>query len=439
MTLLDRLAERLRTLPRAVSESSPIAVALSGGIDSVTLLAAVHAIGLSRGLRCIHINHQLHSQADDWARFCCDLAERLGIEIACRKVRCEPRGQGLEAAARDARYAALASELRESEILLTAHHGDDQLETLLYRLMRGTGVDGLRGIRGFESFGRGYLARPLLTESRAAIADQARAMGLQWCEDPSNENARFDRNFLRQAVVPALLERWPRAGAAAARFADAAEDAAELAGALALADLDGVSALDCLPAARLARLSGARQRNVLRFALRSLQLPVPDAAALQRICGLLDEPAQAAVVEWPGGAARMHRASLYLCGARAPVGVGEFDLSLLRACEIADGRLLLERAPAPALPDAWVREGLRVRFRRGGEEFQPAGRQRPTALREWMRTQDLLPWMRDRVPLIYRGQDLVAVADLCVSESAIAAGGDAGGWRIAWQDRPRIS
>lgn len=437
-TLLDRLAERLRSAPVTITEVTPIAVALSGGVDSVVLLAAVHRIGIYRRLRCIHVDHQLHEDSADWARFCSGFAAQLDIEFRGCVVQCETHGDSVEAAARHARYAALAAELRADEVLLTAHHADDQLETLFYRLVRGTGVDGLRGIREFEPFGCGYLMRPFLTETRAAILEQARAMGLRWLEDPSNADTRFDRNYLRQSVLPPVLARWPRAGQAAARFAASAGDSAELAEALAVADLDGSDTLERLPLERIADLTPARRRNIVRYAVRQLGLPMPDAAALDRICALAAPGSGQTVVEWPGAEARRHARALYLHCAGAPVPDGELQLLPDKPCVLAQGRLELERAAAPALPEEWVRSGLAVRFRAGGEQFQSAGSSRAQPLREWMRTHGVLPWMRDRIPLLYHGDDLVAVADLGISAAAAAAGA-AGGWRVVWRERPRTS
>lgn len=443
-TLLDRLAERLRSAPAAITAATPVAVAVSGGIDSMVLLSAVHEIGTYSRLRCIHIDHQLQADSAQWAEFCSDRAAQLEVEFVSRVVECDTGGNSIEAAARTARYAALAGELIDGEVLLTAHHADDQLETLLYRLVRGTGITGLRGIRAFEPLGCGYVMRPLLTETRAEIRALAQTMAVQWREDPSNAEQRFDRNYLRHSVLPGVIDRWPRAGQAAARLVASADDAAELAAELALADLGGTDTdewqrPDCLPLERLAGLSAARQRNVLRFAVQRADLPVPDAAALERIRALLGPAGSPATVEWPGAEAHRHAPGLYLRRARRPVPDAERALVPEQPCDVADGRISLERSPAPALPDAWVRGGLTVRFRVGGERFQPAGSARPQLLREWMRSNNLLPWMRDRVPLIFHGQELVAVADLGISESAATAGNAAGGWRVAWQDRPRTS
>ncbi len=438
-TLLDRLAERLRSAPGGMTPATPVAVALSGGVDSVLLLAAICRLGWLERLRCIHIDHQLHEDSAQWSQFCRDYAAERGVDIACRVVHVEAGGEGLEAAARRARYAALAAEMHADEILLTAHHGDDQLETLLYRLVRGTGVDGLRGIRACEPFGPGWLMRPLLQETRAEILSAAQALGLRWLEDPSNQDLRFDRNYLRRAVLPAVLERWPLAGQAAMRFAAAAGDSAELSEALAQSDLAGVAMLDCLPLPILAALSPARQRNALRYALAQQHLPMPSAAALQRICALIDEQAESGVTQWPGAEARSFAGALYLRAAIADVDDAVLPLAPDQPCRLGQGSLALEPAmQAPSVPDEWVRAGLQVRFRSGGEQFHAAGLARPLPLGEWLRTRDVLPWMRDRLPLVYHGSELVAVADLAISAAAAEAVGTGGGWLLHWHDRPRI-
>jgi len=434
--LLDRLAGQLARAP--VNDAGYL-VALSGGVDSVVLLAAAVRLGLGPRLRCIHVDHQLHADSADWAQFCCDYAAGLGVAAKSRIVRCAPEnGQGLEAAARSARYAVFIDELRPREVLLTAHHADDQLETVLYRLVRGTGVDGLRGIRNFAPLGAGYVLRPWLAVTRQEILEQARAWSLRWIEDPSNADTRYDRNFLRCDLLPDLTRRWPGARQAAARLAAAAEDAAEIGIALAQADIGALESFDRLALSRLSGLSDARLRNALRYAIREVGLPIPDAAALERIC-LLARPDSARTAAWPGAEAHRYENALYLCPARQAEPEFAADLRPGAICPVAEGRLELEPADAPALPDAWVRHGLTVRFRTGGERFEPERGGRARELREWMRERRLLPWMRDRIPLVYHGSELVAIADIEISAQAAEAAGERGGWRIAWRDRPRTS
>ena len=445
-TLLDRLARELaqhgsghgtRQTAAYGEATAGFVVALSGGVDSVTLLAAMRRLGLDVPVRAVHVDHGLHPDSGNWAEFCRSIARRLGVDLQVRAVDCSERaGESPEAVARAARYAAFAEMLQADEVLLSAHHADDQLETQLYRLLRGTGVDGLRGVRTVGSVAGVRLVRPFIACTRAQILDQAQQWGLEWLEDPANDDQRFDRNFLRHGVLPGLRARWPGAAHAAVRLAAAAQDSAELTQALAELDLRDAGELDCLPLAAFGGLSEARRRNMLRYATRSLALPLPDAEALERIVALTFDDSTAASAAWPGAQAHRHAGSLYLRTAGAALR-GSLPLLPDQQCVVGDGELTLVPSDAPALPASWVRAGLQVRFRSGGERFHAAGSARGCELREWMRVNGLLPWMRDRIPLVFCGEELVAVADLGLSAAASAASQNEGGWRVVWRDRPR--
>ena len=189
-----------------------IAVAFSGGLDSTVLLAAICRLTPRPEVRALHIDHGLHPDSGAWEGHCKALAASLGVGFGSLQCPVEPvQGESLEARARAVRYRALAELLAPGEILVTAHHADDQLETLMLRLMRGTGVKGLRGIAPLQPFGAGFLARPLLAISREDILAAAREWDLEWIEDPSNRDTRFDRNYVRAELIPRITKRWPAA------------------------------------------------------------------------------------------------------------------------------------------------------------------------------------------------------------------------------------
>src|SRR5690606_28052239 len=218
--------------------------------------------------------------------------------------------------ARRARYAALAAELAPGEILLTAHHADDQLETLLLRLLRGTGVRGLRGILPVARLGRSLVARPLLGFTRAELAAVADRWGLEWLEDPSNRSLDFDRNLIRTRLAPIIRERWGDSAAhRASRLADAMRDAESILDDVARRDLaDAGAERGRVPLAPLRALGDARQRNALRRAIRDAGLPMPDARRLDALRRAIGSGPDDAVrrVEWRGAEARVHRDRLYL-------------------------------------------------------------------------------------------------------------------------------
>ena len=188
-----------------------IVVAFSGGLDSTVLLHAVVESVVDRGrVLALHVNHGLNPRADEWQRHCSSVGGALGIAHAELRVTVGSHDSP-EASARDARYAAFREFLVAGDALWLAHHRDDQAETLLWKLMRGGGVAALAGMPESRSLGAAYLRRPLLDVSRADIAAWAGAHDLRWVDDDSNENARFDRNFIRRDVMPVLHRRWPDA------------------------------------------------------------------------------------------------------------------------------------------------------------------------------------------------------------------------------------
>ncbi|MGA9421862.1 MAG: tRNA lysidine(34) synthetase TilS, partial [Rhodanobacteraceae bacterium] len=195
---------------------APLLAAFSGGLDSSVLLHAFarSAGARKRGLRAVHVDHRLHGESTSWARHCRGFADALGVEliVCATDVKREP-GLGLEANARRARYAEIESVLAPGEILALAHHRDDQAETVLLKLLRGAGPEGLAGMRAWRRFGAGFAWRPLLDLPRAALLAYARQHALVWIDDPSNADTRIGRNFLRHALLPELAQRWPHSAA----------------------------------------------------------------------------------------------------------------------------------------------------------------------------------------------------------------------------------
>jgi len=415
-----------------------LCVALSGGADSVALLAALVSLRKTqpswrtRALRAVHVHHGLRPAADEWARHCRALCRQLGVPLSVRRVSVpRRRGRSLEAEARNARYAALATGLRQGEWLLTAHHEDDQLETLLLQLMRGAGVAGLAGMPRLAIFESGHLVRPLLGESRATLEQWLRVHGITWIDDDSNVDERFDRNYLRQRVVPLLRARWPAASTVAARSAAHLGEARELLEALAASDLVevGIDAGRLVDLDRLRTLSVARQRNLLRHWLLQRGLKVPDAVHLERIRTELPAARRDAQprVRWSGGEVRRFRGRLYALASPSTPSVGArggttrlwrwrrqptFDLGagrgVLRLIADAEGPLAARSLPAT----------LRAGMRGGGEKMvmERGGPRR--AVKELLRLAELPPWEREGLPVLYaveHADEIVAVGDLFVA------------------------
>jgi len=419
-------------------------VAFSGGLDSTLLLAALCRLGLRERLRAAHVDHALQPQSAEWSKHCTGIAAELRVEFTAVRVDVErAAGFGLEAAARDARYGALGTLLAPGEVLLTAHHADDQFETLLLRLLRGSGVRGLRGIIDFGPFGPGFLGRPLLGFTRAELREQALAWQLEWLEDPSNRESRHDRNFLRLAVLPQLLERWPAAAHNAVRLAEQMSEAEEILDTVAAADAATLVEPARLPQVVLAALAPPRQRNLLRHLVRRAGLAVPSAQKLDELRrALLDARREAQPwVRWPGGEGRVFRGQLYLLPALPPRSAPDYRAIVHARGQWTgpEGELAFVPAGGEAgLPEAWFDEGLTLRFREGGERLRLLDRAHRQSLKHCFQAAGVVPWMRSRVPLLYRGEQLVAVGDLWLAHEVRLADAAEPRWRVRWTCHPPV-
>lgn len=412
-------------------------VAYSGGLDSHTLLHAMAGLRPQlpgAELHAIHINHALQTHAQQWAEHCAEVCAALHIPCHAVQVNAAPAaGESPEAAARRARYQALAAVMHHGDALLTAHHRDDQAETLLLQLLRGAGPHGLAAMPACAAFTAGVHLRPLLEFTRAQLHHYATQHNLKWIEDPSNFGIHYDRNYLRQEIMPRLAARWPAVSGAFARSARHAADAAHLLEVLAHSDLEQVAAgRDTLSVTQLKTLDQARQRNLLHAWFKRLHLPLPAAVHIEHI--LSDVVAAAAdrepCVRWPGAELRRYRDLMY---ALAPLATHDSAAALpwdmQGALALPGGLGTLHALPAmgTGLKAALCRDpAITVRFRRGGEYCRPAGRGHTHELRKLFQEAGIPPWQRERIPLLYVGPDLAAVGDLWVCEPFQAAADESG-------------
>ena len=418
-------------------ESEPVGrwlVAYSGGIDSSVLLHSLKGARGAAQILAIHFDHGLQPQSGQWSAHCAGQAAALGIEFVEAELRLtEKPGRSLEASAREARYAELAKLTRPGDVVVTAHHADDQLETVLLRLLRGSGVRGLTAIHSVSCCGKGRLARPLLEFSRPEIETEARRIGLEWLDDPSNMDTRFDRNFLRHECLPRLRARWPRAGRVASRLARQMGEAEAVLEEIAIDDLGGDVDAARIPLELLGGLSEPRLNNALRHAVRSLGLPVPDARQLAELRKALSarDDAESRVC-WPGAEGRVYQRQLYLM---APIEAFELEGGKVGAegsWQFAAGELRLEETDDYGIPDRWARQGIGVHFRRGGERFRPYGSKHSKRLKQWFQDAGIVPWMRAAVPLLSCDERIIAVADLVLADGLPQGADDGPFWRPVW-------
>ena len=424
---LGRIQQRLQLTP----SPGRYWIAYSGGLDSQVLLHLLVKAGLNSALTAVHINHQLQAEAEHWEQHCRLQAQALGVSFRALKVdaRAAP-GESPEAAARDARYQALQSLMQPNDVLVTAQHQTDQAETLLLQLLRGAGPAGLAAMPLRKRFGPGWLLRPLLDVSRAEILAYAKAQGLPWIEDSSNAESRFDRNFLRHQVMPILRQRWPGAEKTLARSALLAGEAAELLTELAQEDFARVAEGGNLSLSKLTALSAQRQANLLRYCLKSLGLPLPSHAQMAQVLEQLASarPDTQICVSWPGCEIRCFRGWVY---ALAPSA--DFDTSQIIPWRAPDlplqavgiGQLEWIKSDDGGLAQQHLYD-LSVRFRQGGERFHPVGRKHGQSLKKLLQEAAIPSWERDRLPLIYSGEQLIWVSGLGPHVDYAAPAGQAG-------------
>jgi tRNA(Ile)-lysidine synthase len=418
-----------------------LCVALSGGVDSMALLHAAQALTAAEprlALRALHVDHGLQPESAQWAEVCRRQCEALGVPLRVLELRLQiPKGASIEAEARRARYRAMEAVLEPGESLLTAHHADDQLETVLLQLFRGAGVAGLAAMPRAAALGEGPHLRPLLGVERAQLEDYASRVGLGWVEDPMNRQSRYDRSYLRHEVLPTIRARWPSVartvGRSAGHFA-AAQGLLE-----GLAQADGATLVDDqgrLEIAGLMALPRERQLNVLRWWIVEQGLGVPSAARLESI--LLDAvPARQdaqPVVTWPTGEIRRYRGRLYAMAPLPEPPSGEWMIEPGQALIIEGvGQLELVAARGAGFSAARCSGPFAVRFRQGGERLRPVGQVLEKPLQQIFQEAGIVPWRRGRLPMLFSGERLVAVGEQWIAAEAAAGPGETG-YAIRWVD-----
>lgn len=423
------LLSRLECCEQLVS-AGQIQVAYSGGLDSTVLLHLVHTMKtagtLSGEVSAIHIHHGLQQQADAWLSHCELFVRQLQLPFLFRKVQvATDSSSSPEEAARTARYAAFSDLLPKGALLLQAHHQDDQAETLLLHLLRGSGTRGLAGIPASRTVGKGWLLRPLLNCTRAQLEAYAAAHALTWITDHSNQDQRYERNFLRHSVIPQLKEHWPGMLATFSRSTVLCAEADELNTALAALDFaaaqGAVSNRLSLP--QLASLSPPRIRNLLKYWVgmhkEALQgTDITHQALLHTLNDLVPAAADASpVIGWGPKHLRLElrrfQDTLYLLSPMPAVPASmHWDTreELTLPGQLGSLRYASAATQSAALPQ------LEIRFRKGGEALRISARPNKS-VKKLLQESAVPPWLRDCVPLIYRDDTLLAVADIFLSAS----------------------
>lgn len=424
ISLVDHLRRALDDVPGA-----PLVVAYSGGPDSTALLHALAGQMPRPTLRALHIDHGLHADSATWAVHCRRVCDSLDVPIEVVRVTVDlTRGEGIEAAARRARHDAFASALRPGEHIVLAHHRDDQMETVLLKLLRGAGPDGLAGMRPMRPLAAGVLWRPLLDLPRAALLDHIASNGLSTLHDPSNDDPRIARGYLRATVIPALMAQWPQAAVSVTHSARLCREAAD---GLREGWIDELERLrrdeNTLDARDWLDLRPAWRAPLLDHWLHAAGLSAPTTGqreALER--QIHDASAERLpLVGWQDTEVRVWKGRLWAMPRCQP-----FDQEW--SCVWHGEPLSLPGGGMLTLGSARLPEGLTVRYRRGGDRIRTAGNHITKELRDLFQEGAVPPWRRPRMPLLCEDGRVIAVADRWFSDRGKALFDQAGA-RPVWQ------
>lgn len=416
-----------------------VAIGLSGGMDSVVLLDLFHRLHASRelSLSAIHVNHQISPHAGEWEAFCRSLCERRAIALTVRRVQVTPDGSGVEAAARRVRYRAYAS--IDADFVALAHHLDDQAETLLLQLLRGAGPKGLAGmpvVRAQESAMDGKassprILRPLLDLRRKDIEAYAKSRRLEWVEDDSNTDSRYDRNYLRNELLVQLDARFPGYRETLARAARNLADYALLAEELARIDAQSLDR-SAISAERLRQLSDARALNLLRQLFADRESLMPPRARLEEALRQCREAGRDAEIQITFGDAvlRCYRDRVELVENSPDMPSnwqsrwdGHHELVLPDGLGVLRSRAVVGEGIASRHFEI---RAATVRGRSGGERMQPGENRPRRALKSLLQEHAIPPWERSRMPLVFFGEQLAWVPGIGVAAEFRAAAAEPG-------------
>lgn len=427
MALMNLYQQFCSVIEPYLTASSRIVLAFSGGIDSRVLLSLLAEYKQRTGCEClaVHVHHGLSVNADDWAQQCRTWALESDIPFVLEKVQLERQGRSLEESARDARYQTLSRHVQDGDILLTGQHADDQLETFLLAVKRGSGPKGLAAMAESKPFAQGLLIRPLLQVRRDDIERYARQKGLNWVEDESNQDIRFDRNYIRHQVSPLIDQRWPHFSQAVQRSAQLCAEQEQLLDELLsdkfsqLFNSDGSLSIEGMRG-----LSNLMRARLIRMWFANMKQRMPSREHLEQIwaqVALAKHDANPVINLTPVQVRRFNQ-KLYLVPAQLDVTQWQSSFEFGTRLALPDhlGHLTLQPAKMGGLSLSTLQAApLSVTFNPEGLVAHPAGRGHSRKLKKLFQEYQIPSWQRRRMPILMCGQQVAAIADLFIDQNFI--------------------
>ena len=435
-SLMTHLIETFTSvLHQSALKPSRLFVAFSGGVDSRVLLELAAQYAQTHGIECraVHVHHGLSDNADHWAEQCQTWCDTLSVSLVIERVSLDiDNGESVEKLARDARYQAFQQHIRQGDVLVTGQHIDDQLETFLLALKRGSGPKGLSSMAQVMPFGDAFIMRPMLLVTRAGIEEFARNMGLTWVEDESNQDLRFDRNFIRHQVTSTLTERWPSFREAVSRSAQLCAEQELLLDELLESHFQKAlssSESQSLSIEALSQHSDLLRARLLRMWLSHCKQPMPSQKQLKLIwdevvCAQADANPKLVLNDIE---VRRFNHQLYLVRETKdlsdwqsalsmgdnlvlPDGLGEIHLKTVLSGSASNNR------GVQSFSLIKTNGTLRVIFNPEGLSAHPVGRGHSRKLKKLFQEYQVPSWLRRRTPILMDGDRVIAVLGLFVDK-----------------------
>ena len=423
LSLLDLVDKAFASLLESSKKIKYMTVALSGGVDSVVLLHLLHQLQKTHHftLKASHVHHGLSKNADKWVKFCEKLCTKLSVPLDIHYIKLpQKKSLGIEGEARRLRYEKLLTS--KTDLVVLAHHEDDQAETFLLQLIRGAGVKGLSSMAHFDDSRR--LWRPLLNTSRIEIESYAKKHQLKWIEDESNQNIDFDRNFIRLKVLPILKNRFNQIIKVIYRSSSHLAEAQYLLDDLAKIDLKSLlksmNYKHKLKVKALEKLSNARAKNVLRYWLEINDQMMPSK-------DLLDELLRQVLTAKNDATIKIHLSKefeirryqdeIYIVSKKQK-NLKNYEIIWVDESEIIlpnGQKLTFKKVKGRGINLKFLdHQKLKIRNRQGGEFFKPDSKRPTKKIKQLLQESNLPPWERENLPLIFVGDDLAFVPNFGV-------------------------
>ena len=436
------LIEFLKNLPA----SEKYWIAYSGGMDSSVLLHLFYSISdkLNKPVEVIYVDHGLNPKSQKWGKFCINQSQEYGFSFKELVIDEEyKKGESIEAWAREKRYELVNEAISDKDIVFTGHHQDDQVETFFLQALRGSGPRGLSSMPNLKKMNKGLLARPLLNYSRDALLQYAKNNNLNWCEDESNQKQQFDRNYLRQSVLPIVEARWPTYRDTINRLLNHQQEYTSLLDEVAGKDLKNSIGTEnnCLVLSKVNDLSFIRQKNLIYFWLNKLNLDLPAAKHMNNIIHEIIniDTDKSPCINWTNVELRRYRDLLYAGKKMSNIDIESvimWDIS--KPVSFLEETLSAQIVTGNGLSEHKTKNSkLEIRHRQGGEKINPVNLNHSKTIKQLFQENGVLPWFRDRIPLIYIDENLAAIPGFCIDKN-YAAQEDEAGWEIKWTGYEKV-